>query len=166
MAEFTLKNLASFLVKAKIQTYAADEAEVPKEKAERPGFKELVHKEGDFEYRDSYAGFYFAPGQEIVKYKGKPVWSMVYSGGMLPKYQSLELAKKTYSFLKLALQKVEESRPFRGPSYLKQKTADGAFEYVDKSSGSIGWFKGTEKILLDGKEVYRQDYIGGLILSK
>jgi len=73
-----LKELAKFLVKAKMGTYAADGAEVS---PQRPEFKELEFIEGDWEYRDSYAGFFFAPGQEVVRYKRKPVWIMSYHGG-------------------------------------------------------------------------------------
>ena len=53
-----LEQLAKFLVKAKVQTYASDGKEI---EPQRPGFKELEFKEEDWEYRDSYAGFFFAP---------------------------------------------------------------------------------------------------------
>jgi len=155
-----LDELAKFLVKAKTQTYAGDGKEVP---AQRPGFKELEFIEGDWEYRDSYSGFFFAPGQEVVRYKVKPVWAMAYSGGMNEKYHGdVDFAKKTFGFLKEALKQVHESRPFRGPEYFEQ----GDFEYIDKSMGDIRSFKGIERILYKGEEVFRQDYIGGLILSK
>ena len=71
--------LAEFLVRAKIAAYAGDSAEV---EAERPSFKELEYEEGPWYYRDSYTGYFCAPGQEIVRYEGSPVWHMCYSGGM------------------------------------------------------------------------------------
>ncbi len=155
----TPKQIAKFLVKAKTETYAGDGAEVH---PQRPGFKELEYKEGDLEYRDSYYGFFAAPGQEIVRFKGTPIWNMAYNGGMNPKFRDFDLAKQTYAFLKKALLLVEEVRPFRGPNNLKQ----GDWEYTDQSQGDIKDFKGTETITYKGEEVFRQDYIGGLILEK
>jgi len=158
--EINLEELVEFLVKAKVNTYAGDGKEI---ESQRPGFKELEFKEGNWEYRDSYSGFYFAPGQEVVRFKGNPVWTMAYSGGMNEKYHgNLDFAKQTFRFLKEALKRVEKSRPFRGPEYFKQ----GDYEYIDKSEGDINNFKGTEKILYKGEEVFRQEYIGGLIVSK
>ena len=158
--EIDLKALAKFLVKAKTQTYAGDGKEI---QAQRPDFKELDFLEGDWYYRDSYAGFFYAPGQEIVRYKQQPAWSMAYSGGMLPKYHDdIDFAKQTFGFLKKALLKMEESRPFRGPENFKE----GDWEYKDSSEGDITDFKGTEHIYYKGEEVFKQNYIGGLILSK
>lgn len=160
MMNINIKELSKFLVKAKVQTYAGDGKEIA---PQRTDFRELEFKEGDWEYRDSYSGFYFAPGQEIVRFQGKPVWNMAYNGGMLAQYHSdFAFAKKVYAVLKEALRLVKESRPFRGPNKLKKED----FEYVDNSEGDITSFKGTEKIFYKGKEVYKQDYIGGLIIGK
>lgn len=158
--EFNLNQLAKFLVKAKTQTYASDGKEIT---AQRPGFSELEFKDGDFEYRDSYSGFFQAPGQEVVRYKGEPAWVMAYSGGMEKKYHgNVEFAKKTFSFLKQALLKVEELKPFRGPDNLKE----GDWEYINKTEGDITNFRGQEYILYKGEKVFVQDYIGGLIIEK
>ena len=159
--DINLKELSSFLVKAKTKTYAAvDSQEIS---SQRPGFKELEFLEEDWNYRDSYAGFFMAPGQEIVYFKNNPTWAMAYSGGMIPEFHGdLDFAKQTFNFLKKALSKVEESRPFRGPENLKE----GDWEYVDSTKGDITDFIGTERILYKGKEVFKQNYIGGLIISK
>ncbi len=85
---------------------------------------------------------------------------MAYSGGMLPDYHDIEFAKKTFTFLKKALLLVDASRPFRGPTNLKE----GDFEYVEHTEGDIRNFIGRETILYQGKDVFRQDYLGGLIL--
>lgn len=158
--EHNLNELARFLVKAKVQAYAGDGREVS---PERPGFEELEFSEGIWNYRDSYSGFFFAPGQEIVRVNGQPVWAMAYSGGMRPEYHGdRAFAKRTFTFLKKALLLVEESRPFRGPNQLQE----GDYEYTDASEGDITDFKGTEHILYQGNEVFRQHYIGGLIIPK
>ena len=155
-----IQELAEFLVRAKVSTYAGDGKEVA---PQRPGFNELEYMEGDLEYRDSYTGFYCAPGQEIVRFKGKPIWSMAYNGGMIKKYQSDEaFSSMTFAFLKEALKMIDKSRPFRGP----ESFIDGDFEYIDKSEGDITLFNGCEKILYKGEKVFEQRYMGGLILGK
>lgn len=155
-----LTQLAKFLVKAKIQTYASDGKEI---EPQRQGFKELEFKEGDWEYRDSYAGFYFFPGQEIVRVHGKPIWIMSYAGGMIKEHHTdKEFAKKTYEFLKKAMRQVTEQRPFRGPKRFKEKD----WEYSDESEGDIRFFRGTETIKHKGKEVYMLHYIGSLVIPK
>ena len=155
-----IQELAEFLVRAKVSTYAGDGKEVA---PQRPGFNELEYREGDFEYRDSYTGFYCAPGQEIVRFKGKPIWSMAYNGGMIKKYQSDEaFSSMTFAFLKEALKMIDKSRPFRGP----ESFIDGDFEYVDETEGDITLFNGCEKILYRGEKVFEQHYMGGLILEK
>jgi hypothetical protein len=155
-----LKELAKFLVKAKRQTYAGEGREVTPERA---GFKELEYSEGYYNYRDSYTGFFSAPGQEIIRLNGVPIWSMAYSGGMKPEYFSdTEFATKIFEFLKKVLSRVAEDMPFRGP----EKFKEGDFEYINEVEGDITNFRGHEKIVLKGKEVFSQDYIGGLIVHK
>ncbi|MBU2615581.1 MAG: hypothetical protein KKC19_00590 [Nanoarchaeota archaeon] len=93
-----LGGLARFLVRAKIESYAGNGREVT---SERPGFKELEFAEGDWNYRDSYVGFFMAPGQEIARFQGSPVWAMSYNGGMLPDYRNhVGYAKEVFTFLK------------------------------------------------------------------
>jgi hypothetical protein len=155
-----LDELTDFLIVAKKQAYAGDGQEL---KPQRPGFKELEYEQGKWYYRDSYSGFFFAPGQEVVSFEGKPVWAMAYSGGMRPEYHGdVDFAKKIFGFLKKALALIEKSRPFRGPNRLEE----GDLVYVDKSEGDIQEFRGREEISYRGKVVFRQDYIGGLIIGK
>jgi hypothetical protein len=155
-----IDKLIGFLIRAKCQTYAGDGKEIT---PQRPGFKELEYKEGDWEYRDSYSGFYSAPGQEVVRFGGQPIWTMAYGGGMNSEYHgNMAFAKRTFAFLKKALSMIEKSKPFRGPGNFRE----GDYEYRNSSEGDIKNFKGTEHIFYKGKEVFRQDYIGGLILSK
>jgi hypothetical protein len=171
--EFQLEDLVQFILRARLHGYAGSAAKL--KKPQRSGFKEFPpYAEGDFEYVDSYTGFYFAPGQEVVRFRGVPVWAMSYNGGMLPEFHGqIQFAKNTYDFLKKALLKVEGERPFRGP----RRFEEDVFLYVDESEGDIASFRGAERIFYtsidrDGhvwfrdKEVYRQDYIGGLIIHK
>jgi len=94
-----LKKLARFLVKAKKGTYAS--VNKMKIEPERPLHDELEYSEGDLYYRDSYVGFFQAPGMEEVRLgkKGKTIWTMAYSGGMLPKFQNnFKFAIEVFTF--------------------------------------------------------------------
>lgn len=155
-----LNELSAFIAEAKRNTYAvANEGAVP----ERKDFCELEYTKGELTYRDSYTGFYAAPGQEVVRFKGIPVWAMAYSGGMGKKHWGDEaFAKETFGFLKKALLQVPKEKPFRGPTQLKE----GKWEYRNQIEGTLVDFKGTEQIFYEGNEVFLQHYIGGLIVDK
>jgi hypothetical protein len=155
-----LKKLADFLVRAKTKTYAFGGKEI---KPWRKGFKELEYRENDWYYRDSYAGFFMAPGQEVVYYKNKPVWAMAYSGGMIESLiGDVDFAKKTFNFLKGSLKRVNAKKPFRGPEKLIRKE----WTYNCKVKGDISSFAGIEEIKYKGKVVFVQNYLGGLIIAK
>jgi len=110
---------------ANTRTWAADGAEVS---PERPGYKELQfpypnmsEKDAeaykgweDWRLRDSYTGYFRAPGMTTVYYKGQPAWTMQFGGhGQTEGYE--DRAKQTFNFLKAALMKVSPELPFRGP---------------------------------------------------
>ncbi len=160
--EELLTELNRFLGKAALATYAGDGPEI---EPQRVGFKELEFKEGDWDYRDSYAGFFQSWGQEVVWFKGHPFWNQIYGGGMLGKFQSNEaFALKTFGFLKKALsagEKQEEFQP-RGPKTF----SDEAWAYFCEWKGDISNFKGNEKISFKGEIVFTHNFLGGLILSK
>lgn len=177
-----LNKLARFLVRAKRASYAGDGKEVS---PQRPGFREHEYVEGDWNYRDSYTGYYMAPGQEVVRFQGNPVWHMAYSGGMNPKlFEAREFTERTFEFLKTALSKVPVSLPFRGPASLTLLGGgEEAFEYMCSNHLDIRNFTGKETIRYRGRAindfaknrsnfwnasepVFEQDYIGGLIAPK
>lgn len=155
-----LEELTNFLVKAKTNTYASGlENNIS---SQRPEFDELEFKEGKWEYRDSYCGFFRAPGQEIVRFKEEPVWNMSYDGGMLEEFHGdKEFAIQTFKFLQKAMRNIDPAKPFRGPSNFK----DENYEYIMEIDGDIKSFKGTEKILFKGKVVFVQNFMGGLIIK-
>ena len=155
-----LNDLAGFLVKAKTQTYAGDGKKIP---SQRPGFIEMEFTDSRWNYRDSYTGFFMAPGQEVVRLDGMVVWVMSYSGGMAPEYHgNNSFAEKTFAFLKKALMKIPLSKPFRGPENLKE----GGWEYKCNVEGDITDFSGTEYIYHEGRLVFRQNFVGGLVAQK
>ncbi|MBI2146475.1 hypothetical protein HYU22_03985 [Candidatus Woesearchaeota archaeon] len=162
--QINLEELASFLVKAKVLTYPTNGRDAP---PQRPHFRELEYHEGEWDYRDSYAGFYRFQGQEVVRFRGKPVWAMGYSGGMGKEYHGqVELAAQTFSFLKKALVGVNETAPFRGPAVVSEEISGKKWDYENAAEGNIEFFSGMERILLAGKEIYRVHYMGGGIISR
>jgi hypothetical protein len=152
-----MKELAGFLVDAKVATYAS-----VGEKEERildDGGKELSFFEETFRYRDRYYGFNPFSGEEVVWQKGKIIWSMNYYGKIEPSELS---DKEVYAFLQDALRRVESERPFRGP----ERFESGDLIYVNDVIGDVSEFVGTERILFKGEEIYRLRYHGGIIASR
>ena len=168
--EIDLDELSLFIVNAKKNCYAGNGAE----KKLPDGSRLLMFQEGNFYYEDSYDGYYQAPGREIVRWKkldGQRIWQMSYSGEMLPEYiGNEEFAKKTFSFLKEALLTVTPDMPFRGEEKkIFHKEIDGEhWFYETKTKGDTKNFSGQERIftLHSKKEVFIQNYIGGIITPK
>lgn len=155
--EIEKKSLVEFLLKAKNSTYAAqgDEASVP---PLLEGYRQLEYGDGEYFYRDVYLGMAYFAGQETVYFRGQPILSMTYGGGTI-KELSLDEVKNTYVFLRQALSRAQEERPFRGP----HNFSDGVYQYFDVNEGDIERFSGKERILQQGKEIYSLQYCGGLI---
>jgi hypothetical protein len=141
-------DLASFLVMAKQNTYASGK---PGEILE-DGTQEFLFQEGEFRYRDRFLGGSAFIGQELVWQSDRLVWGMNYYG-----VATSAAPPELGHFLKKALQRVSEERPFRGQHVL----LENGFEYLDESEGDIASFTGVELILYDGTEVYRLVYHGG-----
>ena len=158
------QKLARFLANAKRNTYASIDSQ--RIESERPGHKELEFHEDGLYYRDSYVGFFQAPGMEEVRLgdrNGPTIWTMAYSGGMLPAYQGdVEFAGQCFGVLKKALELVPEENPFRGPGKLEE----GDWKYTSSVQGDITRFLGHEKIFYKGDEVFSQDYVGGIVIGK
>ena len=146
--------LIRFILKAKKHTYASGN---PARKLD-DGFEEFLYEEEDYKYRDRYHARDPKPfgGQEVVWQNNNAIWIMNYYGFMLSDKIN---SKKVYEFLRKAMSLVDQKRPFRGPLNLKE----GYFEYTDKSEGNLDNFKGTEKILYKGEDIYRLEYHGGRV---
>lgn len=155
-----LEELANFIVKANKNTWAAEGAEV---NPERQGYKELEYKDGLWRLRDSYTGYFRAPGMTTVYYEKNPVWTMAYGGtGMKSGLESR--ARETYTFLKKALMLVSPERPFRGPSEYSE--GNWRYEFFLLRNGDITDFLGEEFIYNQDKLFFSQIALGGLILPK
>lgn len=159
--------LDEFLVRAKRRGYA-DVSAKPVETPDGAKVYRYSEKEtkGNLEYRldyeDRYCGYYAFFGTEIVRLNNNIIWGMSYSGRLLPKYQEPAFAKQTYAFLKEALRRAPQEKPFRGPENFKQ----GEYEYFNTVDGNINFFKGTEVIFFKGEEVCILGYSGAMVQDK
>ncbi|PIX11390.1 XRE family transcriptional regulator [Candidatus Falkowbacteria bacterium CG_4_8_14_3_um_filter_36_11] len=151
------KKLSKFLIAAKINTYALNG-----EKGEKKYFdgrKELKYKKDKYKYCDRYYGYNPFIGEEIVRENNKIIWGMNYYGIITSKIISPRLV---YQFLKKALMKVKQLRPYRGPL----KFTQGDLQYVNRAIGNLKKFNGEEIIFYKGKKIYELNYGGGVINEK
>ena len=150
-----LAKLNKFLVKAKKNTYAGG----GKEKKLSDQSRELRFKQGKFEYRDRYFGSISFIGQEVVFYDKKIIWGTNYYGRVV---SETIFSDQIYRFLKKALKKITENKPFRGPDNFQLEN----FKYTNKVKGKIDNFKGNEIIFYKKEIVYKLNYHGGLVKIK
>jgi hypothetical protein len=162
-----LGELANFIVEANQHTWAGEGAEVPEDKVERKGYKELEYSRGVWRLRDSYTGYFRAPGMTTIYSKEQPVWTMAYGGvGQIPGQEAI--VKPTFAFLKKALMQITPEMPFRGPEYFYEPSDKLDWTYNMKlERASIEDFKGRERIFHgDNNLVFEQDFFGGIVIPK
>lgn len=150
------EQLTNFLVEAKRNTYASqgDDASV------QPllnGSKQLEYRSGDYFYRDIYFGSAFFIGQETVEFENRPIWSMVYSGGVIIPNADGDIIGPIYSFLRQALRLVDTKSIYRGPNRFES----GNCIFNNEYEGTLDCFYGKEIILMGGQKVYELQYNGG-----
>ena len=110
------KRIVEFLVRAKRATYAGKGAETT---PSRTGSHDLVWREGDLMYYDTYLGGERFAGEEALWVSDAPYWSMNYAGRVTGSPFSGD-------FLKEALLRVPGEAPFRGP----EKYENGSEELI------------------------------------
>lgn len=148
------REFREFLVEAKKNTYASD-SPVGVSETFLESSRQLQYAKGNYLYKDIYLGSEQFSGIEVVYEDDLPVWTMVYSGGLLYPMDQREI----YAFLKKALRNVSPDFPARGPMIFQE----GDMVYENSYKGNIEKFSGEEKILMGGVEVYALKYEGGLI---
>lgn len=149
-----LDELKSFLVKAKKATYASGDESAKIINDDKS--TTLIFEDGDWKYHDNYFGGEPYGGREVVFFQGAPVYIMTYYGWV---DERAENVKEIYSILQKALTLIPEDKPYRGPKELNE----GNYSYSNDFQGEIDNFSGEEIIKLDGQEVYRAKYLGGLV---
>lgn len=156
-----MAELLDFVVEAGQHGWAAESKR--EERPQRPNFKELVYERGEWQYRDSYTGYFMAPGTSLVYYKQRPVWCMTYGGtGQEPTH--FDQAKETYAFLRNALMQPEPAFPVRGPSRFEDEQT-GAY-YRFHYSGDLADGSWNESIDFSGIPVFSQRGDVGIIIDK
>ena len=142
-------DIITFLIRAKQATYAGKGAETT---ASRIGSHDLVYREGELMYYDTYLGGERFAGEEALWISGVPCWSMNYVGRVTGTPFSGD-------FLKEALLHVPEQMPYRGP----EKYVNGDYTYDCSVEGSFDWFQGKETIRYREEIIYECFFHGGLI---
>ena len=122
------KQLVDFLIRAKQATYAGKGAETA---SSRVKSHDLVFKEGEYMYYDTYLGGDKFAGEEALWISEVPYWSMNYIGRVTGDDFSGD-------FLKEALLRVPEDKPFRGP----EDYSEGDYTYKCSIEGDYEWFQG------------------------
>lgn len=152
------ESLAKFLVEAKRKTYASqgDDASV---EPLLNGSKQLEYSSGNYSYRDIYYGSAFFIGQETVEFENRPIWSMVYSGGVTIPNADWDIMGPIYNFLRQALRLVDTNSIYRGPNYYEL----GAYIFKNEYEGTLDCFHGKEIILIGDETVYELRYNGGIV---
>jgi hypothetical protein len=149
-----LNNLKKFLIGTKKAGYGAGNPKTwIKEKDDSTT---ISFKSGDLRMHDNYFGGEPYGGRDVVFYKEKPVWMMVYYGLVIPSEKDLE---KIYDFLKMALRQQPEDLPLRGPKLFK----NGEFTYKNMVKGNLEDYIGEEVIFKNGVQIYKANYAGGLV---
>ena len=146
------EQIKNFLIRANRNGYGN---EAIKPTNESDASHTIGYSEPDWQFHDNYFGGEPFGGRELIFYKNKPIWMMVYYGFV----SDMTLQNEVYSFLKKALLEFPEDAPYRGPKNLEE----GDWQYTNKIIGDFDNFSGEEVITLQGKEVYRAMYQGGLV---
>lgn len=161
--EINRQHLTEFVNKSLRHCYLGEMKKA--EDSEREGFFEMEYSEGDWNYRDSFVGFYQSTGQEIVRLQNKPVWCRNYGGGMENDYINDSVVfGKVENFLRSTLAKNLDDKIFRprGP----ESHIDADLKYACSWSGDITDYEATEEIFYHDKKIFIHRVFGGLIVGR
>jgi hypothetical protein len=152
-----LPNLNTFIIRAKAATYVGSGQPGP---SCRPGSHDLNFADGDWTYLDSYFGGRDFIGEEVVYFKGKPVWAMNYYGRILR--EDLITPEQAGHMIKASLARMYAEGHFLGGHQYRESE----FAYVDTSKGDVDHFTGRETISREGILAYELVYHGGAIKNE
>lgn len=151
-------DIANFLIKAKRETYANENAK--KQASSRQGSSDYEYTDGIMAYHDTYFGGTKFMGEEIVyNSDATPIWGMNYYGVTLDESLSEEAVDKA---LRPALMQVgadSDILPVRGP----KEYINGEYRYTFSVTGDLDSFEGVEIITKGDQEVYVLRCHGGTI---
>lgn len=148
-----IQSLKKFILDSNKHTYSTGNESLNKK--EKDGSTTLTYTKGDWKIHDNFFGGEPYGGREVVFYKDKPVWMMVYYG-TVKKGVSPEVI---YPILQKALRLMPKDSPFRGPTTMKERT----YTYKNEWEGTIEAFSGIETISIDKVILYTAQYVGGFV---
>ncbi|MCK9417046.1 MAG: DUF5680 domain-containing protein [Candidatus Dojkabacteria bacterium] len=148
-----LNELKQFILEASHNTYASGNEKI-REK-EEDGSTSVTYSKGGWEYHDNYFGGEPYGGREVVFFKKRPVWMMVYYGWITEGVDP----DRVYPILGKALCNSSVEKPYRGPDeFIEDESI-----YANDMEGDVENFRGEERIY-DGEELlYIARYMGGLV---
>jgi hypothetical protein len=145
-----LESLKEFLSEARRNTYATNAMPI-----DNPRLLESIQLEfqkGNYFYQDiHFLGGKKFIGLEIVYQDSNPIWGMNYFGDAMGKLET--------DFLKESLFKLSEKcRMGQACEHEKRE-----YRYQNNGQGNLDNFSGKEEISLEGKNIYKLNYQGGLV---
>ena len=149
-----IQKLLDFILRAKQATYVGSGKKLL---PYRLGSHDLQFFEDDWAYHDSYVGENDFMGEEIVYFRGKPVWGMNYFGRIIDPERIT--SAEAGAMIKQSLSKMYLSGRFLGG----YNHSSGQLTYTDTNDGDPLYFTGKEWIEKNGEIVYTLVYHGGLI---
>jgi hypothetical protein len=145
--------LNNFLILANQAGYASGEEK--KWTKESDSSTSINFENNEWRMHDNFFGGEPYGGRIIVFRNLKPYWMMVYYGWVKEGITT----KDVYGVLQGALRLMPEEAPFRGPSVYNQ----GDFVYKNGWEGTVERYKGEEIISIWNQEIYKANYMGGLV---
>ncbi len=147
-----INEIQQFLIKANRNGYGN---ELVKPVDEPDGSHTIAFEDGDYKIHDNYFGGEPFGGREVISYKDRAVWMMVYYGFV----EDVSLQAQVYAFLKESLLLFTDDLPFRGPT----RHENDDWLYINKVDGNFDNFYGEEIISYKNQEVYKTRYQGGVV---
>lgn len=141
--------IIEFLIEAKKHIYAGKGAET---ESSRLKSHDLIYKDGDYMYYDTYLGGERFAGEEALWINDIPYWSMNYAGRVTGENFSGD-------FLKEVLMNVPNDKPYRGLEYYSA----GEYTYKCIVNGNFEWFQGYETVLYKDSVIYDCFFHGSII---
>lgn len=123
---------------------------------EQENIRHTLFRDGFYHFENQEIGHLYYAGHEVIYKKDVPIWTMVYSGGILNEDFG---NKRIYQFLHRALLAEERANILRGPSFYQEEH----FLYLNEFYGEIDRFSGREYIRFGGQIIYELHYSGGLL---
>jgi hypothetical protein len=147
-----INEIRQFLVKSNRNGYGNESI---KPIDESDGSHTIAFEDDDWKFHDNYFGGEPFGGREVISFKNKSVWMMVYYGFV----EDITPQSQIYTFLKESLLLFTDDLPYRGPS----RHENGDWLYINKVDGNFDNFYGEEIISYKNQEVYKTRYQGGVV---